>query len=148
MACVRASHPRHGSMGLLQSSGSMKNISCFGFVSSALQTNSFSSTTLQLQPSIPCPTSGGLIAYSSFSTPSLHPILGWTSLCRRRGGCVGRAAAPINCGENGPRPWPQPGSRAGLCWATQGQGGPKRLQENMQTAALKRQRLSFPSPLL
>ena len=54
---------------------------------------------------------------------------------------MGRAAAPISCGENGP--WPQSGSRAGVWWATQGRRGPERVQENMQSAALKRQRLSF-----
>ena len=57
------------------------------------------------------------------------------------GGCMGRAAAPVSCGG---LPWPQPGSRAGLWWVTQGQ----RVQENMQNSALKRQRRSSLSYLL
>lgn len=55
---------------------------------------------------------------------------------------MGRAAAPVSCGENGPQP--QPGSRAGLWGAIQGQ----RVQENMQNSAVKRQRRSSLGPLL
>lgn len=73
----------------------------------------------------------------SFYTSSLHPTLGWNfTVYKGRGGCEGRAVTPISCGESGPQP--QPGSRASLWWATQGQ----RVQENMQNFALNRQRRS------
>ena len=73
----------------------------------------------------------------SFYTSSLHPTLGWNfTVYKGRGGCEGRTVTPISCGESGPQP--QPGSRASLWWATQGQ----RVQENMQNFALNRQRRS------
>lgn len=111
----------------LQSRDSMQNINCFGFVSSTLQTIATFQTPCICNPLTPTlhPTSGVLTAYSAFSTPSLPPALGWIfNLCRRKGGCVGRVAAPISCGENGSQP--QSGSWSGLRWATQRQRGPEK----------------------
>lgn len=146
---MTASHPRHGSMALaVQRLNAEHQLLWFCFIN--LANHSFFPNTLHLQPLTPTlhPTSGVLIAYSAFSTPSLPPALGWIfNLCRRKGGSVGRAAAPISCGENGSQP--QSGSWSGLQWATQRQRGPgKKVRENMQNTALKTQRLSFPNPLL